>query len=201
MVLEISADWRNAMRLSAYITFTSILAFAGVAAGQQSQSDSLVAAARRAREEKTQQPKATRVWDNDNIPKRPDEITVLSDNTPQTPAVPGSSAPAASAKEAESTKDSSAGKKATLETDLASSKENLQTLQNDLDILKRKFALDQQSYYGKPNYATDKDDATSLSGEQDQIDAKQLEMGAAQQKIADLQSQLNALASSKPSDQ
>jgi hypothetical protein len=188
------------MRLPAYIAFVSTLAFAGVAAGQQSQSDSLVAAARRTREEKTQQPKASRVWDNDNIPKRPDEITVLNNNEVQNPARSDSAAPTASNKEGESAKDSSSGKKAALETDLASAKENLQTLQNDLDILKRKFALDQQSYYGKSNYVTDKDGATSISEEQDQIDAKQLEMGAAQQRIADLQSQLNATVSSKPSD-
>jgi hypothetical protein len=191
---------RDTMRLLAYSVFISTLAFAGVAAGQQSQSDSLVAAAHRAKEEKTQQPKAARVWDNDNIPKRPDAITVLSDNTPQTSAASDSSGTPANTKGTESAKDSASGKKAGLETDLASAKESLQTLQNDLDILKRKFALDQQSYYGKPNYATDKDGAASLSEAQDQIDAKQLEMGAAQQKIADLQSQLNALADSKLKD-
>lgn len=187
------------MRLPFYLAFISTFTFAGIAAGQQPSNDSLVAAARRAREEKTQQPKTTRVWDNDNIPKKPDEITILNNSGAQTPGASDSSAPAATAKETESPKDSS-GKKAAIETDLASAKENLQTLQNDLDILKRKLALDQQSFFGKPNYTTDKDGAASLSDEQDQIDKKQLDMGAAQQKIADLQSQLNGLTNTKPSD-
>jgi hypothetical protein len=174
------------------------LALAGGAAAQQSSSqESLASASRRAREQKKDQQKPARVWDNDNIPKKADEITVL--NGPQIDAaqtdsasVPGDSKQAASAG-----KDSSGDKKAKLESDLAAAKEDLQTLQNDLDILKRKFALDQQTYYGKPNYSTDKDGAAALSNEQSQIDAKQLDMGAAQQKIADLQAQLNSLPDSK----
>jgi hypothetical protein len=184
------------MRLPAYLAIISSLTFAGVATAQQTQSDSLVAAARQAREEKAQQSKPMRVWDNDNIPKRPDEITVLNGNTAQNPATPDSPVSSADVKETAG-KTAPSEKKAAIETNLGVAKENLQTLQNDLDILKRKLALDQQSYYGKPDYATDKDGASSLNEEQDKIDAKQLEMGAAQQKIADLQSQLNALTNSK----
>ena len=191
------------MRFSPFtILVVSLLLSAGAASAQQSstqQTDSLAAAARRAREEKKDQAKPVRVWDNDNIPRKPDEITVL--NGPESEAAPADSSAAATAdgkSAAPAAKDSSAGKKASLEADLAAAKEALQTLQNDLDILKRKFALDQQSYYGKPNYSTDKEGASALSDEQSQIDAKQLEMGAAQQKITDLQAQLNALAESKP---
>lgn len=185
------------MRLPVYTALIVWLTAAGVAAGQQTQSDSIVSAAQRAREEKKQQPRAARVWDNDNIPKRPDEITVLNDNT-LTDA--STSSQATAGKPADSAKDSSSSKQAGLESDLAMAKEALQTLQNDLDIMKRKFALDQQSYYGKPNYATDKDDFAALSQEQDQIDAKQMEMEASQQKIAGLQAQLNALATEKPAE-
>ena len=188
------------MRRSALTIVILSLALAGSAAAQQSvsQEDSLAAAARHAREQKKDQPKPVRVWDNDNIPKNADDITIL--NGPQSDAAQSDSSASASGdnKQAASTaKDPSADKKAKLEADLAAAKEDLQTLQNDLDILKRKFALDQQTYYGRPNYSTDKDGAAALSDEQSQIDAKQLEMGAAQQKIADLQSQLNALAEQK----
>lgn len=181
------------------LTMAILFTLAGTGAAQQSasQEDSLAAAARRAREQKKDQPKPPRVWDNDNIPKKADEITVL--NGPQTDAAQADSAAASgdNKQAAPAAKDSSADKKAKLEADLAAAKDDLQTLQNDLDILKRKFALDQQTYYGKPNYSTDKDGAAALSDEQSQIDAKQLDMGAAQQKIADLQAQLNALAEQK----
>jgi hypothetical protein len=194
------------MRASPWTLFVlSLLLSAGAASAQQSstqQTDSLAAAARRAREEKKDQAKPVRVWDNDNIPRKPDEITVL--NGPESQATPANSSANATAdgkSGAPAAKDSSASKKAGLEADLAAAKEALQTLQNDLDILKRKFVLDQQSYYGKPNYSTDKDGAAALSDEQSQIDAKQLEMGAAQQKITDLQAQLNALSEPKPPQQ
>jgi hypothetical protein len=175
------------------------VALAGTAAARQSasQEDSLAAAARRAREQKKDQPKPVRVWDNDNIPKKADEITVL--NSHQTAAATADSAAASDGNKQvpPAVQDSSAEKKAKLEADLAAAKEDLQTLQNDLDILKRKFVLDQQTYYSKPNYTTDKDGAAALSDEQSQIDAKQLDMGAAQQKITDLQAQLNVLAEQK----
>ena len=186
------------MRSSALTVAILSLALACIAAAQQSSSqDSLPAAARRAREQKKDQQKPARVWDNDNIPKKADEITIL--NGPQTDAAQNDSAaaPGDNKQAASAAKDTSADKRAKLEADLAAAKDNLQTLQNDLDILKRKFALDQQTYYGKPNYSTDKDGASALSDEQSQIDAKQLDMGAAQQKIADLQAQVNALAESK----
>ena len=38
-------------------------------------------------------------------------------------------------------------------------------------------------FYGKPNYAADKAGAASLQDEQDQIDAKQQEMIAAQRSL------------------
>lgn len=192
------------MRFSALAIITLVLTMpAAIAAQQSSSQDSLAAASRRAREEKREQksdqPKPVRVWDNDNIPRNPDDITVL--NAPKSSESGQQDATNAAAdnnKQAAPAKDSSPDKKAHLEADLAAAKDALQTLQNDLDIMKRKLALDQQSYYSKPNYSTDKDGAAAISDEQSQIDAKQLDMGAAQQKIFDLQAQLNALAEQKP---
>jgi hypothetical protein len=166
--------------------------------------DPVAEAARRARGQKQQQAKATKVWNNDNIPKSPDGLSVIGQASPEsqpTSADSSANAPktAASGDEKKATP-AAAAQKSAIESDLAAAKEQLQTLQNDLDILQRKYTLDQQMFYGKPNYAADKAGAASLQDEQDQIDAKQQEMITAQQKIADLQAKLNA-ASPAPSSE
>jgi len=185
-----------------------LLAPVRVAFGRQQatqQEDPVAAAARRAREQKQQQTKAPKVWDNDTIPKRPGAVSVIGPAAPENePAAP---VPAGNAENKPG--DSDIGKKAAstaaeqksaIETDLSAAKEQLQTLQNDLDILQRKYTLDQQMHYGKPDYASDKAGAASLQDEQDQIDAKQQEMIAAQQKIAELQAKLNAGSSGASGD-
>ena len=203
---------------------------------QDSQQDSLAAASRRARESKSAQPKAARVWDNDNIPNNPGAVSVVGQESPgnsgtsdiaaspspspapgsgsgsgkpdasvtptPTPAPApasgsGSSDSSGAAKPAAAGSPSEAsGKQSALQADLAAAKDQLQSLTTDLDILKRKFTLDQQVYYGKPDYAADKAGAASLHDEQDQIDAKQQEIADAQKKINDLQSGIESAANS-----
>ena len=180
-------------------------AFAQQAAPNSAQGDPLAAAARQAREQKKQQPKSPRVWDNDNIPKNPGTLSIVGEPATQESASTAGPQPGAVTgddKAAPATKapESPADKKKALESELAAAKETLQNLQNDLDILQHKLALDQQMYYSKPEYSTDKAGAAALADEQSQVDAKHVEMGAAQQKVAGLQAQLNALSEAKPSE-
>ncbi|MGH9701234.1 MAG: hypothetical protein ACRD5R_13830 [Candidatus Acidiferrales bacterium] len=159
---------------------------------QTSQESPLAAAARRAREEKKEQPqtKTPRVWDNDNIPSIPSNLNVVGSSDSA-----GASAAQASDQgnaPAEPVDKDAVGK------DLAAAKDHLQTLQTDLDLLQRTFTLDQQSYYGKPDYASDADGAAKLKGEQTSIDAKQQEIEDAQKKIGDLQAQFNTASAPKP---
>jgi hypothetical protein len=157
---------------------------------QPQQQNSLAAAARRAREQKKGEPKPKKVWDNDSIHELGSASVVgnqgnssaAADDSANTPAKQGQSAAGAqqdnSAKKAQ---DNSAA------TDAA--KANLENLKSELDILQRKLALDQQSYYGKPDYSSDKAGASALQDEQSQVDAKQQEVDDAQKKFDDLQSQ------------
>jgi hypothetical protein len=169
-------------------------ALAQAQSAQAQQEDPVAAAARRAREQKKQQTKPSRVWDNDNIPKSPGSLSVVG-VAPSDTAVQGNSAgahpSAGPSPSAGQTTATPAEKKTALEADLAAAKENLQNLQSDLDILQRKLTLDQQMYYGKPGYSSDKAGAAALGEEQDQVDAKQQEIGDAQKKITDLQEKLN----------
>ena len=172
--------------------FVLLLMPVGIASRQlqgAQQDDSLAAAARRAREKKKQQPNALKVWDNENIPRDPGDVSVVGQEASpaaETPANPGQ--PAASAPDKNPTSD--ADKLRVLNADLAAAKENLTTLQNDLDILQRKFTLDQQTYYGKTDYSSDKEGAANLKDEQTEIDSKQQEISDAQKKIQDLQAKV-----------
>jgi hypothetical protein len=166
----------------------------GLTGGQE---DPVAAAARRVREQKKQQTKATKVWDNENIPKDPGALSVVGQSAPENEAAPSDSSASTGTKPAAAGNGGKvaltpAEQKSVIESDLAAAKEQLQTLQNDFDILQRKYTLDQQMYYGRTDFASDKAGAASLQDEQNQIDAKQQEMIAAQQKVADLQAKLNA---------
>lgn len=165
----------------------------------QKQGDSLAAAARRAREQKKDAAKTTKVWDNENIPSKPDGISVIgesgsgSGNAEQnaTPAATTSNAPIAAKDSAAEARD-----KAALTAALADAKEHLASLTTDLDILTRKYGLDQQMFYGKPDYASDRDGAAKLKAEEDDMAAKKEEIEAAQKKIDELSAKLNQSTSS-----
>lgn len=174
----------------------------------QAQTDALAEAARRAREQKKQEPKAAKVWDNDNIPTTPGSISILGEesgsldktaadssvakqeNPSETDAAaakgeknPSSEAPAQDVEE----------QKAALTKQLEKAKEHLQSASTDLDILSRKYALDQQMYYGKPDYSSDTEGAAALKAEESQIASKKQEVADAQKQVDDLTAKLKEL--------
>jgi hypothetical protein len=167
----------------------------GIAEARQQppqQQDSLAAAARRARELKKEQGKSTKVWDNDNMPKSPGSLSVVGNPPPADDHSANAPSSAQGGSTIPSDRKNGGTDKSAIVAELVATKEQLQTLQNDLDILQRKFTLDQQMYYGKTNYASDKAGAASLQEEQTQIDAKRQEIADAQKKVADLQEKLNS---------
>ena len=154
---------------------------------QQSQADPVAEAARRAREQKKDQAKATHVWNDENIPKT-NGVSVVGEDSAAgvgagtngaAAAVAGPGAPAENA--------------ATVSAELNSAKEHLKSLQTDLDILQRKYVLDQQMYLSKPEHENDKEGAAQMQDEEDQIAAKQQEVADAQKKVDELQAKLTAL--------
>lgn len=168
-------------------------------ASDQKQDDSLAAAARRAREQKKDAPKTTKVWDNENMPSKPDGISVIDESGSGSSNAEQSATPAATTSNApNAAKDSAtdAREKAALTAELAEAKEHLASLTTDLDILTRKYGLDQQMYYSKTDYASDKDGAAKLKAEEDDMGAKKEEIEAAQKKIDELTSKLNQTAPS-----
>ena len=158
------------------------------AAESGQQQDSLAAAARRAREEKKDEPKAAKVWDNDNIPSSPGSVNVVGDANQSAAA---SSDQGAQGQAAPANAEDKAAKSAEIDAD----QQQLKSLKTDLDIAQRKLVLDQQMYYGKPDYSSDKAGAAALKDEQDEIAAKQQEIDDLQKKIDALQAGATAAGS------
>jgi hypothetical protein len=169
-------------------------------------SDSLAAAAKAAREAKKDQPKPTRVWNDDTIPKSNDAISVVgktpaTDDANNAAAAPGdaangSSGPGAGAAVA-------ADVRGALQTSIQNAKEKLATIKVDLDLLQRTYTLDAQMYYIKPDYASDTAGAAKLQDEQDRIAEKQHEMDEEQKLIDDMEADLAkipAAATPPPND-
>jgi hypothetical protein len=166
------------------------LACASATAAQTGQQqDALAAAARRAREQQKTQPKAAKVWDNDNIPTA-GGVNVVGQAAPA--ELPSAKTPETSAKEAapKESAEEAKKKKSDLDANLKAAKDNLNNLETDLDFAQRKYALDQQSFYQNPNYSSDTSGAAALQDEENQIDAKKQDVQAAKDKIADLEAKL-----------
>lgn len=156
------------------------------------QQDPLAAAARRAQEQQKNQPRATKVWDNDNLPPTGSAVSVVGTGSTsasdQGATASGTDAgqERSSAAKTASTKDQKAG----LQKQLDDAKARLKSVQTDLDIATRTFQLDQQTFYSNPNHDSDTAGATKLKNEQSDVDAKKQEVAAAQKAIDDLNAKL-----------
>ena len=176
---------------------------AGIAAAQQDQQpQTLAEAARLAREQKKDQPKATHYWDNDTVPKTPNEVSVVGQASAATATgeekdanSPAAGAPASDAGAAKGSSDSAA------QSELNDAKERLKNLTADLDLVTRQNDLDRRTYYGKPDYSSDTDGADKLKREETEIEAKKQEVAEAQKKVDELQAKLGPPPEAAPRTQ
>jgi hypothetical protein len=174
-------------------------------AAQQAPADPVAEAARRAREQKKDQAKPAHVWNNDDIPKT-NGVSVVGENpaaeaeASASDAGKGANAATAPAANGETTapaagQGTGSEKTGAIAADLVAANERLKSLQTDLDIAQRKYALDQQTYLSNPEHQNDNAGATALKDAEDQIAAKQQEVADAQKKVDELQAKLAASAS------
>jgi len=162
---------------------------AGAALAQDQQDSSLAAAARRTQDQKKDQPKAAKVWDNDNIPST-GAINVVGQQ--QSAGGPASEPPAGNAQEPETKPAPSAAEVAGINADVSALKQRLAGLKAGLDIAQRKYTLDEQSYLSNPNRTTEKAGAAaSLAVEKSDLDAKTAAVADAEKALAAAQSKLD----------
>jgi hypothetical protein len=170
----------------------------------QSSSDPLAAAAKHTQDDKKDQSKPARVWDNDTIPKAGHEISVIgqTDSAPNDgtnpDATPGVAAGTGTAPAPAPSAQDQAALDAKTQSQLSNAKENLASLKTDLDLMQRTLVLDSQMYYSKPDYSTDRDGARKLTDEQAKIADKQQAIEDAEKKIAELEAQLKDSPANAP---
>jgi hypothetical protein len=178
----------------------AILAIAGLlltagcttvfAQSQGDNTESVAEAARRAREQKKTAAKPVRTLTNDNLEPLPPVANAA--NAPATPAVaeenPAQANGEADAKPVTSASDDkSEQKKAESEEKLKRLKKELAESEGELDVLQRKAVLDNDSYYSKVDFASDKDGKAALDAEAQQIVDKKQAVEALKAKIAELE--------------
>lgn len=160
---------------------------------QAPQDQSVADAARQARAaKKNAASKPQKVISDDDIDVKsvkPGAEGLNVGSAPRSDAVP----PAPAAVAAVETRDAAAAAaednppvKAGESPEIARAKEEVAEIEKQLNLLQRGFALDQDSYYSKPDYAADKDGKAKLDAEQQQINDKQQELDRAKAHLAEL---------------
>jgi hypothetical protein len=166
-------------------------------------TQSPAAAAAEAKTASNGKAKAAHTWDNDNIPKAGDEISVVGQPVSDQSSASSNANGTANANGAPATSDDKDKKeegkidasKGENDERVAAAKEKLASLKRDLDLQTRKLDLDSQMYYGKPDYKSDPSGAEQLQTEKDGIASKQAEVDAAQKELDDLLAQLGGAPS------
>jgi hypothetical protein len=174
----------------------ALLAWASPAWAQEAQSQqsqSVAEAARQAREAKKNAAKPSKVISDDDIDTRsvkPGAEGLNVGTAPKSDAQPPSSA-AVSAVEAADAATAAAEKNPPVkpgdDPETARAKEQVAEAAKELDLLKRGMALDQDSYYSKPDFASDKDGKAKLDGEQQKVNDAQQEVDRLKAHVAELE--------------
>ncbi|MFZ3244148.1 MAG: hypothetical protein WA185_03655 [Candidatus Acidiferrales bacterium] len=161
----------------------------GIAKAQQT-GQSLADAARKAKEQQKQAPKAKVVWTNDNLPTSA-TVSVVGQPQQGNAADAAQAQPAEEAGTAPTSDDANDLAKATAE--LADAQKDVESLKTDLDIAQREYKLDSDQYYGTPDYAADQQGQAKLDTEKSEMAAKQEALEAAQKKVDELQKKVDEL--------
>jgi hypothetical protein len=177
----------------------------------QSQGDStpsVAEAARKARELKKENAKPARTITNDDLPSGP-AGDVANGAVSPAPAANGDETATPTANQGGEKKPAAAAnddhdqakhKKAESAAALERAKKQLATALSELDIMQRKLVLDNDSYYSKTDFASDKDGKANLDAEAQQINEKKQAVEELKAKVAELQA-LVGVSAENQSDQ
>jgi hypothetical protein len=160
----------------------------GAQAQQSASSDASVAdAARRARDQKKNAAKSSKVITDDELDRhefKPGKAGFNVMAPPQLETEP----PSAEAVAAAQASDEDAEKEAAAQdADIASLKLKITQAEKDLDVLRRQLALDQDSYLSKTDYAHDTVGQSNLDSERQQINDKQAQIERLKTRLAALE--------------
>src|SRR5690348_11465488 len=198
---------RIALRLALpMLIAAAVLPLAARAHSQDSQTQSVAEAARRSRAQKKASSKPEQVITNDTLkPAFPAATSNSPASPPSTEAAPDASksqapdnASAPASGNAPVPKSADVEEKAKATAELADLKQQLADAQKDVDLLRREFALAQDSIYSNPNYTDDATGKAKLDALNQQITDKQQSIDALKTRIAALQDSLGTKAPATP---
>jgi hypothetical protein len=176
--------------------WAALLLASGAASAQDApppQSQSVADAARQAREAKKNAAKPSKVISDDDIDNKnvkPGSEGLNVGAPPRSDSQPPNAA-AVSAVEAADAAAAAAEKNPPVkpgdDPEIARAKEQVAEAAKELDLLQRGLALDRDSYYSKPDFASDKNGKAKLDAEQQQVSDKQQEVDRLKEHVAELE--------------
>jgi hypothetical protein len=156
-----------------------------------SSSASVADAARRARDQKKNSAKSSKVITDDDLDRhvfKPGQAGFNVMAPPQLETEPPSPAAVAAAGAADIASDEEAQKEAAAQdSDIAKVKSQITQGERDLDVARRQLALDQDSYFSDPDYAHNTAGKSNLDSEKQQINDRQEEIERLKIRLAALE--------------
>jgi hypothetical protein len=147
---------------------------------QDTQTDSVAEAARRARAQKKSAAKPATVITDDTL--KPAPATQASNDNAAPAASPDAAAAPASA-DAQTPAAQSTEEQEKKKAEIEALKQQVAAKQAELDLAQRQLTLDNDAYYGKPNYQDDRAGASKISAEQADVNQKKDELAALKAKL------------------
>ncbi len=183
------------MRKLVFAALAVLLSGFFLAASAQEQS--IADAARKAREQKKNEPKAKRVFTNDNIPTVPGAVSTVGP-PPQTttdsaggPATGGTETTADQSGDKTDKAKETGNDEATWRKKFAELRAKIAQAEKEADIMQRELNLKRQQYYSDPNVALKEQYSRGDINETKQkIDDKKKEIADLKQQLSDLEDDL-----------
>ena len=166
------------------LLLAAAISYSPMALAQSSQQDSVAEAARRAREQKKAAARPAPVITDDTFkpaPAKP-EVQTPSADAPATSTAPADSEQTQSAA-ANKTPDA-AREAARKKAELAALKQQVEDKQKEVDIAKREFGLESETYYSKPDFSHDREGKARLDAMQTALKQQQDELATLKAKLA-----------------
>ncbi len=173
------------LRLALPVVLSATL-LPAVAFAQSQDTQSVAEAARRARAQKKNSEKPTKVITDENLNVKKGDVQSAAaeqlriPGSPETPAQPVGGAANAPAQSSKTTSEDDARK------ERAALKEKIKEALSDLDLLQREYQLDQDSFYSSPDYAKNTSGKAKLDALKQQISDNRQELEQLKAKLAAL---------------
>ncbi len=176
---------RTTLRIVLPVALSATL-LPAVAFAQSQDTQSVAEAARRARAQKKNSEKPTKVITDENLNVKKGDVQSAAaeqlriPGSPETPAQPAGGAANAPAQSSKTSSEDDARK------ERAALKEKMKETLSDLDLLQREYQLDQDSFYSSPDYAKNTAGKQKLDALKQQITDKHQELEQLKAKLAAL---------------